>query len=105
MQVIPLQPVPAQIVKATLGEQIVQVKVRQTRYGVFMDLYADDALIIGGVVCENRNRIVRDAYLGFDGDLAFFDTQGESDPNYDGLGDRFLLAYLTAAEVAAMGLS
>ena len=47
-----------------------------------------------------RNRIVRDTYLGFLGDLAFFDLQGEDDPYYTGLGDRWVLGYLTTADLA-----
>jgi hypothetical protein len=34
--------------------------------------------IVQGVVCQRWNRIVRSGYLGFVGDLAFWDTQGSS---------------------------
>jgi len=37
--------------------------------------------------------------LGFLGDLFFFDTQGSNDPTYTGLADRYLLAFLTQAEL------
>lgn len=46
------------------------------------------------------NLIVRSAYLGFIGDLAFIDTQGTSDPIYAGLGTRFQLVYLFPVDVA-----
>lgn len=105
MQIVPLQPKQNQRVQTTLGEQIAQFKVRQTRYGMFISVYLDDDLVIGGVVCENLNRIVRDEYFGFSGDVAFIDTQGSADPTYDGLGSRFLLAYMTAAELAAAGVT
>jgi hypothetical protein len=36
---------------------------------------------------------VRDEYLGFIGDLAFFDTQGMTDPDWTGLGSRYILGY------------
>ena len=39
-------------------------------------------------------------YTGFIGNLLFIDTQGNSDPSYDGLGSRFSLVYLTAEEYA-----
>lgn len=47
---------------------------------VFMDLYVNDALIVGGVLMLDRVFAVRDDYLGFVGDLAIVDTQGNEDP-------------------------
>ncbi|MDP4023707.1 hypothetical protein Q8W71_13810 [Methylobacterium sp. NEAU 140] len=99
MQIIPLQPVPNQAVAVTLGGQPCQINVRQTLYGLTLDLYVREALIIGGALVLDRNRVVRSAYLGFSGDLMTFDTQGTDDPVSTGLGSRFLLAYLTASEV------
>ena len=51
--------------------------------------------------CEDRNRIVRDLYLGFVGDLCFMDTQGTTDPVSPGLGLRYVLVYLDAFDLAA----
>jgi hypothetical protein len=42
---------------------------------------------------------VRSAYLGFVGDLCFFDTQGTEDPTSPGLGTRYLFVYLEAADL------
>lgn len=69
---------------------------------LYLDLYVNDALIIGGVLCLNANVIVRDAYLGFTGDLAFYDTQGTSDPVSTGLGGRYVLMYLEAADLVGL---
>ena len=91
MQDVPVQAQASQIVNAQLSGQNCQLRIYQKSTGMFMDVYVGTSLIIGGVVCQNLNRIVRDAYLGFIGDLAFFDTQGTDDPTYDGLGTRFLL--------------
>lgn len=98
MQVVPLNPVPNQAVTVTLGGQACQVDVKQKRTGVFLDLYVGGALVIAGALCQDRNPVVRSVYLGFVGDLAFIDTQGTSDPTFNGLGTRYLLAYLTAAD-------
>lgn len=100
MLIVPLQPVPAQELSVTLSDQVCQIRVWQKATGMFIDLYVDNALVIGGVLCENLNKIVRSAYLGFSGDLAFIDTQGSSDPDYAGLGSRFKLAYLDPTDVA-----
>lgn len=86
----------------SLADQSCLIELRQKSMGLFINLYVNDALIIGGVICQNRNRIVRSAYLGFIGDLAFIDNMGASDPEYAGLGSRYELAYLTADEVEAL---
>lgn len=99
MQVIPLQPGPNQTVTVNLDDQVCQINVYQKSTGLFLDLFVNNALIIGGVICENKNRIVRSLYLGFQGDLAFADSQGSADPDYTGLGGRFALLYLSPGDL------
>jgi len=104
MLTIPLRKVPSQTLSVQIENQSCQINVYQRFYGVFLDLYADNVLIIGGVKCQNLNRLVRDLSLGFTGDFTFFDLQTDdkglgTDPNYEGFGDRYLLVYLTPAEV------
>lgn len=99
MQTIPLKAEKAQTEFVTLGDQVCQINVSQKLYGVFLDLYVGGNLIVAGAICQDRNRLVRSAYLGFSGDLMFMDTMGTEDPTYDGLGSRFVLAYLLPSEV------
>jgi hypothetical protein len=109
MMIIPLLAVPSQNIKTVLANQIVELAIYQVRYGMFMDVTINGVLEIGGVVCQDRNRIIRSAYLnvgaGFSGDFAFFDTTGTSDPTYDGLGTQFQLAYVTQAELGSLGIA
>lgn len=109
MLIVPLIPAPSQEVKTVLAGQVVELRVYQLRYGMFIDIYVAGILEIGGVICQNLNRIIRNAYLndsvGFSGDFCFIDTQGSSDPVFDGLGTRYQLAYLAEAELEAVGLS
>lgn len=115
--VVPLLPIPSQLLNITLNNQPCTIKVYFKQIQVpmpteinidpplfgaiqpcFLDLYVNDALVIGGVLCLDRNLIVRDAYLGFLGDLAFVDTStndpnGGEDPQIVGLGSRFQLTY------------
>lgn len=100
MLVVPLQAVPSQIVGVSLANQACTFNVYAKSAGLYIDVLVNNALIIGGVICQDLNRIVRDVYLGFIGDLIFFDTQGASDPTYSGLGGRFVLLYLDPSEVA-----
>jgi hypothetical protein len=94
MQTIPLQAIPAQTVTVTLGAQPCTISVAQKSTGLFLSLSVRNATVISGVLCLNQTKIVRDAYLGFSGDLAFYDTTGSSAPDYTGLGARFILVYI-----------
>lgn len=104
MKLIPLQAVASQTLSAVLEDQFVGLAVRQLRTGLYMDVYRSGTLIVGGVICQNQNRIIRSAYFNFIGDFLWFDTQGTADPDYTGIGDggRFRLYYLTPAEIAQL---
>lgn len=93
LQLIPLQPVPDQTLQAYLGGQNITLRIYQRRYGLFVDLYKDNALVREGMEGRNLVKLVRDAYLGVTGNLYFHDTQGDQDPSYTGLGSRFVLIY------------
>lgn len=99
MLIVPLQPVPNQTVTITLNNQVCQINVYQKQQGLFLDLFVNNILIIGGVICQNLNRIVRSLYLGFKGDLAFIDNMGSTDPYYTGIGQRYSLSYISSDEL------
>jgi hypothetical protein len=118
MQIIPLQAVPSQTVNVSLAGQSCTIDVYQKGIlppftpadatspnvallpaVVYLDLYVANVLIVGGVRCMNGVAIVRYDYLGFTGDLAFYDTQGATDPVYTGLGGRYVLAYLSPGDI------
>lgn len=101
---VPIQAVPNQTLQVQLGGQPCVLNIYQLAYGLFMDVYVSNSLIVAGVICENLNRIVRDLYLGFVGDFVFVDTQGAmnpQDPVYTGLGSRYQLIYLEATDLPA----
>lgn len=100
-QVIPLAAVPNQIEAVPLDEQSVIIQLNQRSTGLYISIFMNGLPIILSVLCENENRIVRNAYLGFPGDFFFTDQQGSEDPDYTGLGDRFQLIYIEAAEIEA----
>lgn len=101
MEIIPLRAIPNQTVIVRLQEQVTQLNVYQKPQGLFIDVLVNNEPVVMGVICQDRNAIVRDAYLGFVGDLAFLDNEGNDDPDYTGLGgagSRFSLAYLPPEE-------
>lgn len=103
-QAIPLTTAPSQTISITLGGQPCRINVytKSTNIPsigngnaisvtppvyenvnpVYVDLYVNDVLIIGGVVALHGNAIVRDAYLGFIGDIAIYDMMPS--PGSDG---------------------
>jgi hypothetical protein len=97
--------IPNQQLSCQLNSQAVGVNIYQYAYGLFMDVYVAGTAIITGVICENLNLIVRDAYLGFQGDFVWFDGVGASDPVYTGIGTRFKLVYLSPTDLATLGLA
>jgi len=94
MQVVQIADVPSQIVQASLGSQQCTIVLRTRTIGLYLDLYVNDVLLVGGVACQNENPMVRTAYAGFQGELCFLDNQGSDDPSSPGLGTRFTLVYI-----------
>lgn len=99
MQIIPLTAVPSQTLKTVLAQQNCVINVYQKSTGLYLDLALEGTTILSGVLCRDRVRCVRQAYLGFVGDLAFMDTQGAEDASYQGLGSRWVLMYLEASDL------
>ena len=100
MLVVPTQAVPNQTLTVILAGQQVQVTLLQKSTGLYMDLQSNGEEVVGLVVCQNLNRIVRDLYFGFIGDFVFLDNTGAgADPDFTGLGSRFSLIYLEAADL------
>jgi hypothetical protein len=91
--IIPLVAQPSQILTVGIGGQNCNLNVYQRTTGLYVDLGINGKLLIGGVIAHDRCKIVRDIYLGFKGDLAFWDSQGREDPNWTELSTRYFLGY------------
>lgn len=91
---VPLQAVPSQSAQVILGGQNCLIRIYQKGVGLMIDLFVDGNPLVLGRICRDRNLLVRYRRFGFVGDLFFIDQQGESDPNYSGLRDRFSLIYM-----------
>jgi hypothetical protein len=94
IQSIPMNALPSQRLNAQLGNQPCTIDIYQKLTGLYLDLKVNDAAIVTGALCLEGNFLVRDAYLGFVGDLMMVDTQGTQDPDYTGLGGRFSLLWV-----------
>lgn len=91
--VIPLTATKSQILNIILGGINIRLDLLQRRSGIFMNVWQNDNLIVSNAICLTNTFIVRAPHLGLPGDFAFFDMQGNDDPDYTGLGLRWLLYY------------
>ncbi len=97
---VPLAPVASQRLSIVLGNQNCQINVYQKADCMYVDLAVDAVSIIRTKAARNRSRLLlATSYAGFVGDLVFVDTIGDEQPYYTGLGSRWFLLYLTAAEL------
>jgi hypothetical protein len=92
-QTVPLSPKPAQTLSVVLGGQNCDITVYQKTTGLFFDLAIAGVYLVRARLCRDYVSLIRQPYLGFYGEMFFLDTQGDADPEYSGLGDRFQLVY------------
>ena len=83
-----------------VANQSCSINLYQKSTGFYFDLFLNNTLLVGGVLCENYNPLVRDAYFGFIGDFMFWDTHGISDPSSPGLGTRYQFWYIEASDLS-----
>ncbi len=99
-QVIPIQPVPSQQVACVLASQNCQIAIYQKNDDVYVDLNSNGTNMSIAVIAHNGVPLDScNSYDGFEGNLYFIDTQGLDDPLYTGFGSRWILIYLTPAEI------
>lgn len=91
---VPLQAVPSQTVALTLAGQQCQINVYQKTTGLFFDLIVNGVDIIKARICRNKALLIDAPYKGVIGDFLFYDTQGNSDPDYTGLSERYALLFV-----------
>lgn len=116
MQIVPLAPNPNQTLQIVLAGQNCSIELRSLDGYATTDTVSFDGaqpyiaftLDVSGVSitrtqnCLNRKRLlINRQYLGFVGDFMFIDTQGQDDPQYTGLGTRWQLVYIEAADLEA----
>lgn len=114
MQIVPLSPNANQTLQIVLGGQNCAIELRtldgytssdDARFDLGHE-YLAFSLDVSGVsitktaLCLNQKRLLLNRqYLGFVGDFMFVDTQGSDDPQFAGLGTRWILIYIEAADL------
>ncbi|MDI2112085.1 phage baseplate plug family protein [Commensalibacter nepenthis] len=92
MKIISLNAIEAQEFSSNFGGTMYSFRLMDKgNAGVFMDIYDGVEPVLTGILCLDRVRLVRSAYLNFPGDLMFVDQEGFNHPVYTGFGTRYLL--------------
>lgn len=101
MKVVPLTAVPGQTLSIVLGNQPVQIALATRNAELYFTLSVGNVFVTKNRICRNAQRLLLDSqYHGFAGDFAFIDTQGDTEPVYEGLGSRYFLIYFESADLA-----
>lgn len=94
LKTIPLIPgKPAQSLALPINGVVATLSFAQKLTGLYATIRLGNAAIAANVLCRDGAKLLNGQYLDFPGDFAFLDTQGSSDPDYLGLGARYVLAY------------
>ena len=91
--IIPVDAIPSQTFEIQLGDKTCRLEFLTRGVFLYMNLSVDGEEKINGVICLNNTDLVQYDTIDIGGKLYFTDTQGELDPLYWGLNDRWLLIY------------
>ncbi len=99
MRQLEISPVASQTLSIVLAQQNCRVNLYQKTTGLYFDLFVDGAPITTCVIGRNGALLLNRGGSNFIGNFMFVDTMGELDPQWDGLGIRFMLLYVEASDV------
>ena len=91
--IIPLAQLPNQKFNIDLDGQLCEFRFITRGVYMYMDLTVDGNNLINGQICLNNTDLIQYKHLKFKGRLYFTDTQGNLDPLYYGLNERWLLIF------------
>lgn len=102
MTEVPLIATPNQELAIELEEQDCTIQVRQLGNYTYLTLWVDSTLIVENAICMPGVAILQGYIQGFKGNLVLVDSSDHNNQqlsDYRELGSRFILLYLTEAEV------
>ena len=91
--IIPIEQQPNQIFTVQLGDKQCIIELLTRGFSIFINITVDDIKKANGLICLNKVNLIRYPDIGLSGKLYFEDTQGNLDPIYYGLNDRWRLIY------------
>ena len=90
---IPLSPIPHQLVATVVNGQTVQIEIRQNGSSLYTSCAVDGVQITQGVRAVNHGELLPWADYRVNSQIEWVDTQGDADPQHEGLGSRWLLCF------------
>ena len=91
--IIPLDNIPNQTFEIQLGDKSCRFDFITSGLFMYMNLEVNNEVQINGVICLNNVNLIQYNEINLNGKLYFKDTQGNLDPIYYGLNNRWLLIY------------
>lgn len=102
MMTIPLKTIPNQEFNIVIDDRECTIHLYQRDDHLYVDLAVGDSTVIAGEICQNLCGIATPMEATLPGVFVFVDTQGDTPPQWDGLGDRYSLLYITEADAEEM---
>lgn len=113
MQIVPLNPIPNQTLQIVLAGQNCAIELdsfdgsdptditlsTSTSWLGFSLSVSGEDITTNATGLDRKRLLLNRQYFGFVGDFMFIDTQGFDDPEYTGLGTRWVLLYLEASDL------
>lgn len=97
IRTIPLSAIPYQIVSAVVNDQSFQLEIRQLGAFMFVTTIVDGEEVASSVRAVAGQSITPWPSADVNTSVVWVDTQGSDDPQYEGLGTRWLLAFEEAS--------
>lgn len=102
---LPIRPEPNQRFSVVLNNQHCTFELFQRYDHLYMNMYVGEEPIITGIVCLNRQDLIQIATTSFVGFLWFVDLLGDTDPQWEGLGNRYQMVFATPEELTEVAVS
>ena len=90
---IPLSQIPNQVVSVVVNDQAFQIEIRQLGGSVYTTTTVDGELIASSVRAVANGSITPWPSSSVNTQVIWVDMQGDDDPQYQGLGGRWVLAF------------
>ena len=94
---IPLSPIPHQLLAVVIGTHSYEIEVRQMGANLYTSVAIDGEQVTRMVRATSRGELFPWARVDVPLQIYWQDLQGDEDPQYTGLGSRWVLSYEMSA--------
>lgn len=98
MVTVPLSALPSQSFQIVLDDQDCEIDLLLRGDFFYLNLTVNGEVVQQGAIVMEGVSIIQMPNNFFKGSLAVFDTLGEEQPSWEGLGDRWQMVYFSATD-------